>query len=513
MRVLVAGASGFIGTAVTAALRDTGHEVIAICRTRGSLADDVKHVAADVGSGPLDARRFGVNLEGIDAVVNLVGIAVERGTNTFEAAHVRAVENLLQLAQALGVKRFVHVSVVRPDGSDGPYHRTKRAGESRVTGSDRAWTLLRPGLVYGPGDAMLSSLARFVTLAPVFVVPGGPTGALQTVDVQDVASAVVRTLATDASIGASIDVVGPDRTRLPELVQSVGSALELPTWVVRVPAGLMRVAARVMQHLLPHPPITPTQLGMLIDGLYGEHAHARAHLGFAPRALSAERIREVAQTLKVPSMRLIPSACARHDAQRWSVPPWFPVLAVLALLAGPWLITDVWLRMLAIEGCLVAALLMLGAPLRSWMRARVVDLGTGVLAALVMFAGALGVTAGLRMLSPNLMASASEVYGWASVWPLPATLVLLVLIAGAEDLVWRFAITLGLVQHLGPGGAVLVGGIAFAIAHATTGPPILVLAALLAGLLWSALALRTRSWPAVLTCHVLWDASVVMLAP
>lgn len=509
MRVLVAGASGFIGTVVAQALRAAGHEVVAVSRTRGGLADEVEHVCADVGAGSVDPAPF----TDIDAVVNLVGIAVERGTNTFEAAHVRAVEHLLQLSEALGVKRFVHVSVVRPDGSDGPYHRTKRQGEARVTGSDREWTLLRPGLVYGPGDAMLSNLARFVTLAPVFVAPGGPTGALQTVDVEDVADAVVRTLATPSTIGATIDIVGPDRVSLPELTRTVGSALELPTWVLRMPAGLMRIAAGMMQRLLPNPPITPTQLSMLIDGLYGEHAHAREYLGFAPRALTADRIREVAQTINAPSVRLLPSAAARQDAQRWSTPLWFPVLATVALLLGPWLIEDLWLRMLALEAGLVAGLLAGGAPLRRWIRLETKDLGIGVVAAIVMVAGALGVTAVLRMFAPELMAGTSEVYGWASSWPPVATALMLPLIAGAEDLVWRFAITLGLVRRLGPTGAVLVGGVAFAIAHATTGPPILVFAALLAGVLWGALAVRTRSWPAVLVCHVLWDASVVMLAP
>ncbi|MBV1862151.1 MAG: NAD(P)H-binding protein, partial [Nannocystaceae bacterium] len=263
MKILLAGASGFIGTATVAALRAAGHDVVALSRTRGDLAEDVEHIPADAGSGPIDPSEF----KEIDAVVNLVGIAIERGTNTFEAAHVRAVEHLIQLSQALGVRRFVHVSVVRPDGSDDPYHRTKRDGEALVIGSDRVWTILRPGLVYGPGDAMLSNLARFVTLAPIFVAPGGPTGPLQTVDVEDVADAVVRTLATPSTQSATIDIVGPDRVSLPQLVRTVGLALELPTWVARMPAGLMRVAAGVMQRLPPHPPITPTQLGMLIDGL------------------------------------------------------------------------------------------------------------------------------------------------------------------------------------------------------------------------------------------------------
>ena len=507
MKVVVAGASGFIGGAVVRALLDEGHDVVAVARSRGRIPEGVEHVSVDVGAGPLDPSLAA----GADAIVNLVGIAIERGTNTFEAAHVHAVEHLLALAERAGVSRFVHISVVRPEGSGGGYHRTKREGEAKVRSSDRDWTILRPGLVYGPGDAMLSNLVRFVTLAPAFVAPGGETGPLQTVDVLDVAAAVLRSLGRDETIGATLDVVGDERHTLSTLVGAVADALSLPTLVVRMPQGLMRIAASVMERVLPQPPVTPTQLGMLVDGLYGEVEQTRAQLGIEPRALTPERIREVAAEIDAPSLRLLPSAEAREAASRWDVPAFFPMLAVALLLAGPWIIADLWVRMLVLELGLVGVLIASGAPWRAWLRPR--HASWGIVAAAVMIGGALGVTALLRAFAPSLMGSTQEVYAWASSWPLVATLVMLPIIAGAEDFVWRFGITLGLVRRVGPGVATLVGGVAFAVAHATTGPPILWIAALLAGTAWSALAVRTRALLPVVLCHVLWDASMVLLAP
>ncbi len=507
MKILVAGASGFIGSAVVRALTGAGHEVVAMARSRGRIPEDVEYIRADVGARPLDPAIA----DGLDAIVNLVGIAIERGANTFEAAHIHAVQHLVTLAEHASVPRLVHISVVRPEGSDGGYHRTKREGETRVRESSTDWTILRPGLVYGPGDAMLSNLVRFVTLAPAFFAPGGETGPLQTVDVMDVAASVLRSLERDETIGATIDVVGDQRYTLPILVRRVAAALTLPILVLRMPQGMMRIAAWVMERLLQRPPVTPTQLGMLVDGLYGDVAQTRTLLGIEPRALTPERIRDVAAGLLTPSLRLLPDAQARQEASRWDVPSFFPVLAVLALLAGPWLIDDLWLRMLVLELALAGGLIALGAPWRDWLRPR--RISWGLAAAVVMIGGALGVTTILHAFAPSLMASAGEVYGWASSWPLLATLLMLPVVAGAEDFVWRFGITLGLVRRVGPGVATLLGGAAFAVAHATTGPPILWLAALLAGTAWSALAMRTRVLLPVVVCHVLWDASMVLLAP
>lgn len=508
MRVLVAGGSGFIGSAVVDALHTAGHEVVVASRSRGRLDADVQHVPCDVGHAPPDPDAVGH----VDAIVNLVGIAIERGANTFAVAHVEAVRHLLSFAEQRSIDRFVHVSVVRIDSAHDDYHRTKREGEALVTASDRAWTLLRPGLVYGEGDAMMSSLVRFIRLAPVFPIPSAALGPLQVVDVRDVALAVVHALPSIATHGRALDVVGPTPRSLATLIGDVSAALSLRTWTLPLPSGLMRVAARGMTAVLPAPPVTPTQLNMLIHGLYGDVTHAREQLDLQPRPLKPATIETLAKGVRGPSLRLLPDADAQLEARRWAVPAWFPLLAIASLLGGPWIIENLWLRMLAINLGLVTVLAALGAPLRTWIKPRVRWLLWGLGAAAVMLGGAVGVLEGLRVLDPNFVDSAREVYGWSQDLSVGAMIPALIVIASTEDLVWRFGVTLGATERLGPALAVLTGGISFAIAHATTGPPILVLAALLAGLAWSALAMRTRAWVAVATCHVVWDLAMFSLA-
>ena len=127
-------------------------------------------------------------LRGSDALINLVGIKREEGTQTFARVHVDATRRLLATAKALGLRRFVHVSVVcsRPDARSG-YHDTKWRAEQLVRASGLEFTILKPAVVYGPGDDMVTHLVKMIRFAPVFPVVGRGDAILQPVHVQDVA--------------------------------------------------------------------------------------------------------------------------------------------------------------------------------------------------------------------------------------------------------------------------------------------------------------------------------------
>jgi uncharacterized protein YbjT (DUF2867 family) len=187
MKVAVAGGTGFVGQHVVAALQARGHEAVVLARGTRSAVQGAGFVACDVAreTPPLDRLR------GCDALVNLVGIKREDGAQTFEAVHVEVTRRLLAAARDLRA-RYVHVSVVasRPDPRQ-PYHDTKWRAELLVRASGLSATILRPGVVYGPGDDMVTHLAKMIRFAPVFPVVGRGEAILQPVDVGDVAQAVV----------------------------------------------------------------------------------------------------------------------------------------------------------------------------------------------------------------------------------------------------------------------------------------------------------------------------------
>ncbi|MEM6993386.1 MAG: NAD-dependent epimerase/dehydratase family protein [Myxococcota bacterium] len=515
--IAVAGGSGFIGRHVVDVLARAGAQVVVIGRSQpdaGERRAAVSFRTADVGAAAPD-------LSGCDAVVNLVGIKAPQGDNTFARAHVDAVRHLVEAMERSGVRRLVHVSVVALPDSLGPYAKTKREGEAAAAGSGLDTTILRPALVVGPGDDALTNLIRFTRAAPVFPVASGPSGLLSPVDVRDVAAAVGNALARPDTAGETIDVVGPEAMDFRALLARVSGALSLRTLALPIPAFTQRWAAAVLERVVGPSIVTRSQLAMLSHGLTGDSEAAAERLGLQPRPLTDATIRRCAEEVRdlVPSVRIAPSPAHQRwlvdRADAWSALRWLVPIALLLMLAAPALIPNVWIRMAVLEAALAAAVLA-GVPALRWraswsLSPRTIGLGLLAAAALYVACG-LGFAA-LGRLAPALASRAAEIYAWPTTLSVAAQLPLLVVTVAAEDIVWRAAVGIPLAARLGPLAGVLVAGTLFAAAHVTSGPPILWLAALVCGALWTALLIRTRSVAATVVCHLSWDVTVIYLLP
>jgi len=514
--VAVVGGNGFIGREITRALLDAGHQVRVIARTPSDTTPhpSLSTQAHDVAHDPPD-------LSGCDAVVNAVGIKAERGANTFVAAHVTVVENLVTAMKRAGITRLVHISVAQLPATLSAYAATKCAGEEAATTSGLDVTILRPALVVGAGDDATTNLIRFVRLAPVFPVSSGPLGPLAPVDVRDVALAASRCVTTDATIGATIDLAGPDAVDIRGLIRRVANALSLPTLVLPVPAAAQRLAAAVFERLPGNPIVTRSQLAMLSHGLAGDRSQAETLLGLSPRGLPSERIRELAEQVQdtIPSLRIAPTLAHQQfiNARAAATPSlaWFVPLAVAVMLALPWLLPNVWIRMAVVEAVL-ATVAVVAIPTLRWRS--VVGAKPGLLAAGLAAAAALYVAcavgfAATAAIAPGLAEGAAVMLAWPNTMAMAVQIPLFVLIIVCEDVVWRAAIGIPLVARLGPLPGVLACGALFCVAHITTGPPILWIAALVCGTLWTALLIRTRSLAAAVTCHLSWDVLVLYVLP
>jgi nucleoside-diphosphate-sugar epimerase len=220
MKVLVTGASGFLGSHVAEQLAAGGHAVRALVRKTSSRKhlEDVPRIEFAEGSVE-DAPSVARAAEGVDAVVHIAGIVKARNSEEFFATNVGGTQNVLAAAKGSPtVKRFVFASsqaVAGPseDGSPVPidreprpvthYGRSKLASEQAVLDEkDRLHVVvIRPPLIYGPRDTATLEFFQWVARG-VRLVYGDGGNTLSVIYASDCAAAFVRALTADVPSGA-----------------------------------------------------------------------------------------------------------------------------------------------------------------------------------------------------------------------------------------------------------------------------------------------------------------------
>ncbi|HZH42931.1 MAG TPA: SDR family oxidoreductase [Lysobacter sp.] len=287
MRVLVIGASGLIGSALVDALRAAGHDVaVGVRRVEAARVQwpGLRVVGVDFARDQAAVDWVG-RLQGVDAVVNVVGLIREHGAVSFEAVHVRAPRALFEACVLAGVKRVVQFSALGADaGARTGYHRSKRDADDALRALPLHATVLQPSLVFAPHG---TSARWFLMLASLPLIPlPGRAGALQPVHLDDVCAAVVALLARDA-VPATLAVVGPRPLSLRDYLAALRQALGLGrARFLPVPGALARVAAAVGARL-PGSLLSADTLSMLERGNTADVAPLAALLGRAPRPVEA----------------------------------------------------------------------------------------------------------------------------------------------------------------------------------------------------------------------------------
>ncbi|HEX4049727.1 MAG TPA: complex I NDUFA9 subunit family protein [Steroidobacteraceae bacterium] len=285
------GGSGYLGRRLAQRLIAAGDTVrVAVRdaeRARGALrASGLERVTvyrADVRDRGEIARA----VAGADAVVNAVSAYVEARGVTFEGVHQRGAEAVAREAAVAGVVRHVLVSGIGADaGSSSAYIRARGRGEQLVTHAFPGTTIVRPSAMFGPGDALISTIAGLARVLPALPLIGAGRTHLQPVFVMDVAEAIARILANPETTGCTYELGGPTVYTLRELYTLTLRLLGSRRVLVPVPFALAGLVARVSEWL-PNPPLTTGQVDLLkMDNVVSNALPGLPELGIAPKALA-----------------------------------------------------------------------------------------------------------------------------------------------------------------------------------------------------------------------------------
>lgn len=284
MNILVCGANGFIGRALCARLEAGGHRVVRGVHA-GRRAAGPGEIAIDYARD-VRPEHWRARLDGIDAVVNAVGMLTGRRGVTLDAVHRAAPCALFDACCGAGVRRIVQISALGVERGDTAYFASKLAADAYLQTLPIDFRIVRPALVYGATGAS-ARYFRMLASLPVHVLPAGGRQLLRPVHVDDLAELVARLIERPAEGDRIVDVVGADEVEYREMLAIYRRAMGFPPAMrVSVPGALFAAAA-TLSGRMPGAMLTRDTWAMLRAGNTGELAASSAALGRPPRGLRA----------------------------------------------------------------------------------------------------------------------------------------------------------------------------------------------------------------------------------
>jgi nucleoside-diphosphate-sugar epimerase len=245
LTVALTGGTGFVGAALVRELSAMGCRLRLLVRRPpvSGFPDGVEPVIGSLEESASLSRL----VEGADAVVHAAGAIKAIDATVFERVNRDGAAAMAEAAAAAGVRRFLLISSIAARSPVlSAYAASKRAGESECQSRFRGGlTILRPPVVYGPGDRETLPMFRAAALG-IFPVPGPPEARLSFIHVADCAAAVGSALAAaEAPSGVfEIDDGKPGGHGWPEIAVALAAAVGRRVRPIAIPAPLLRLAAR-----------------------------------------------------------------------------------------------------------------------------------------------------------------------------------------------------------------------------------------------------------------------------
>lgn len=294
--VTVFGGSGFLGTQVIQLLARQGYRIRVAVR-RPDLAGHLKPLGAVGQIQPIQANIRNADsvmraVQGAAIVVNLVGIRFERGRQMFRAVHTMGAKTVAEAAQRAGATTLVHLSAIGADAqSDSAYARSKALGEADVLAAFPQAIILRPSILFGPGDDFFNLHGTLARLLPVLPVIGGKSK-FQPLYVGDAAEAVVAAIDGKVKGGKIYELGGPQVLTHKAIIERVLHESMRSNPLIPVPRAIGKLLALPFA-LLPFAPLlTADQVDMLqADNVVSDDAirdkRTLAAFGVAPTPMDA----------------------------------------------------------------------------------------------------------------------------------------------------------------------------------------------------------------------------------
>lgn len=289
MKILLTGATGFVGRHVRDALLADGHDLVcAVRRKIDSTTPRLRFITADFAKDT-DKSAWMARLEGIDVVINTVGIFRPGRAQTFAALHTETPRALFAACAERGtVKLVLQLSALGADEQAATaYHLSKKAADDMLAALPLASVIVQPSLIYGK-DGTSARMFRMLASMPLAVRFGDAPQLVQPIHIDDVSAAfvaLVRRTGRTTPHGLRLALVGPRALPFTGYLGALRRAMGMGKQrVLRLPGGLARALAGAGRWL-PGGILDADALSMLDRGNSADAGPTTQLLGRAPRAI------------------------------------------------------------------------------------------------------------------------------------------------------------------------------------------------------------------------------------
>ena len=242
-KILITGATGFIGKALTRHFFETDSEIRVLIQPTRKSPDLPKGIPVEAAvSGLNDPRGLRAALVDVDIVYHLASQEALGAKGDLLKIDIQGTKNLVEAAEEAGVDRFFYLSHLGADRASAyPLMTAKAIAEDHIQKSSLDYTILRTGIVYGPNDRFTTALAKMIRTIPIlFPIPDKGDSLLQPLWIEDLANILTWSLDNPKTKREIFEIGGPEQLSFRDIIITMLDVMGLHRYPVSFATPLIR---------------------------------------------------------------------------------------------------------------------------------------------------------------------------------------------------------------------------------------------------------------------------------
>lgn len=234
MRILVTGATGFVGQSLVPVLLDAGYDVRALSRSRANAVEVLDSRVEVVEGDVLDQESLVDVFEDVDLAYYLIH-SLGAG-DEYEERDRRAADNFATAASDAGIDRVIYLGGLGETGGDLSAHlASRREVETHLAAGDYELTTFRAAIIVGAGSESFDMVRQMVSRLPVMITPKWVRTPAQPIAVSDVVDYLVKAVETPETAGKTLEIGGPEVLSYEEMMRRTAAAMDRRLYILPVP--------------------------------------------------------------------------------------------------------------------------------------------------------------------------------------------------------------------------------------------------------------------------------------